>query len=144
MSRNMNTRFFAEFLVVLSVQVNPCPGIEPDDDCIPLVQDFQRKNGKLPHNNSTLSLHSRILDLTYVPSVPPAPGGGEGEKKKEKKEEKDGEEKEEDETKGGGKKAGEEDEEDGQRDSKEKEDIADKVRYCRGCVTLKGWHRNDL
>ena len=31
MSRNMNRRFFAEFLTILSKRVNPCPDIECDE-----------------------------------------------------------------------------------------------------------------
>ena len=76
MSRNMNTRFFAEFLVVLSRKVNPCPGLTDadcceDDSCTKFAAcDGQLVDGRLPKNNSTLSLHSRILDLTYESGVP--------------------------------------------------------------------------
>eukprot|EP00095_Tigriopus_kingsejongensis_P003608 maker-scaffold49_size462716-snap-gene-0.5 protein:Tk03608 transcript:maker-scaffold49_size462716-snap-gene-0.5-mRNA-1 annotation:"innexin inx2" len=63
MSRNMNTRFFAEFLVVLSRKVNPCPNLE-DDDCGECEVLF-KGNGELAKNNSSLSLHDQIVDLTY-------------------------------------------------------------------------------
>ncbi|TRY78246.1 hypothetical protein TCAL_06746 [Tigriopus californicus] len=66
MSRNMNTRFFAEFLVVLSRKVNPDPGLADeeecqDDECTNLI----KANGTVKPNNSSLSLHSQIIDLTY-------------------------------------------------------------------------------
>ncbi len=62
MSRNMNTRFFAEFLVVLSRRVNPCPGVDDGDDsgdCCSTTKPLVEANGTLHKNNSTLSLHSK-------------------------------------------------------------------------------------
>ncbi len=94
MSRNMNTRFFAEFLVVLSRRVNPCPGLDDgcdeDDSCAKMFAadgTAMMMDGRLPRNNSTLSLHSRILDLTYESGVPREKQEEDKKKKEEKKEE---------------------------------------------------------
>lgn len=66
MSRNMNTRFFAEFLVVLSRKVNPDPGLVDDEDCHDdECTNLMKTNGTIQANNSSLSLHSKIVDLTY-------------------------------------------------------------------------------
>jgi len=84
----MNKRFFAEFLTVLSRRVNPCPGLDLDceDERLEGVTDGLKKC------QSTLSLHSRILDLTYDPGEDI--GGGGEEKKEEEKEDKKEEPKE--------------------------------------------------
>ncbi len=79
----MNTRFFAEFLTVLSRRVNPCPGLdEVLSDCTLLLPEKASNSlrGRLAKNNSTLSLHDRILDVTYVPG-----GSGEEEVSNKKK-----------------------------------------------------------
>ena len=61
MSRNMNNRFFAEFLVVLSRRVNPCPGLDADD-CEFLIHTKDNGGLKNYHNKcepDAISLHSR-------------------------------------------------------------------------------------
>ena len=46
------------------MQVNPCPGINDDEaDCSPLLMNNVPK--KIAKNNSSLSLHSRIVDVTF-------------------------------------------------------------------------------
>lgn len=89
MSRNMNRRFFAEFLTLLSRRVNPDPEQEEDEDeeegedmCPPLPReknfsvDFTAdENLKKPmkpglnkfgrKNLSSITLHSKVFDLTF-------------------------------------------------------------------------------
>ena len=87
MSRNMNQRFFCEFLTLLSRTINPEPEIEYDDeegqeeeDVLPPLalanrerktsfQDIQDRLkpglNKYGRNNvSSLTLHSKVCDLT--------------------------------------------------------------------------------
>ena len=93
MSRNMNRRFFAEFLTLLSRRVNPDPEIideEEEDEMENMVPSLptretsnlsinqlnnsEKKNFLKPggvnyfrtkRNPSMISLHSKVFDLTF-------------------------------------------------------------------------------
>ena len=92
MSRNMNRRFFAEFLTLLSRRVNPDPEIideeeeEEMENCMPplptreisnlsinQLNNPEKKNLLKPvpgyfrtkRNASMISLHSKVFDLTF-------------------------------------------------------------------------------
>ena len=67
--------------------MNPCPDVEENDSECQLID---KANGFVAKNNSTLSLHSKIYDLTYDSGAPE-------EEKKEKKKEEPEEKKEEEE-----------------------------------------------
>ncbi len=108
MSRNMNRRFFAEFITVLSHRVNPCPGVkihspggnsEADEaDCAP----FANENGEFARCESGISLHSKIVDMLYDEDYVGGGGDDGGKEKKEKDDDKKDkeEEKKKDDSKG--------------------------------------------
>ncbi len=81
----MNTRFFAEFITVLSRKVNPCPNVsssmkrryndEDNDDIdscckytatVSLMNPPNANGGcNLPRAVSEISLHNKVLDITF-------------------------------------------------------------------------------
>lgn len=88
MSRNMNRRFFAEFLTLLSRRVNPDPEIIDEEEeldimCPPVptrevstlsINNPEKKQLLKPgansrfggkRNMSMISLHSKVFDLTF-------------------------------------------------------------------------------
>ena len=79
MSRNMNRRFFAEFLTLLSRRVNPDPNVDDDEENEDILKRMQKpirgtnstmdltgKPGKFGKKNlSSITLHSKVFDLTF-------------------------------------------------------------------------------
>ena len=77
MSRNMNRRFFAEFLTLLSRRVNPDPNVDDDEENEDILKQMQKpktnsvmdltgKPGKFGKKNlSSITLHSKVFDLTF-------------------------------------------------------------------------------
>ena len=51
MSRNMNRRFFAEFLTLLSRRVNPDPNVDDDEENEDILKQMQK-----PKTNSVMDL----------------------------------------------------------------------------------------
>ena len=50
--------------MITILQVNPCPGID-EDDASPLLINNGGVLVKVPKNNSSLSLHSKIVDVVF-------------------------------------------------------------------------------
>ena len=57
MSKNLNQRFFAEFITVLALTVNPDPNIEPEEPEIYLTEEDleRRRNGPASRASSESS-----------------------------------------------------------------------------------------
>ena len=59
MSKNLNTRFFAEFMSVLAMSVDPDPNIEPEDPVIEFTpEEIQKHKEYEPGSNSSSSKDS--------------------------------------------------------------------------------------
>jgi len=60
MSRNMNRRFFADFLVILSKRVNPHPHFECDE------HPFTKQQSAISDDVEKCDLNNQHLDITYI------------------------------------------------------------------------------